>query len=171
MVGLEGVRVEAHTLEARVGGKLHYDMIAHAPEQVALGVELPAPLVCKIKRAAKPFDRPEVADDDVVRAVRDGALRSQTERRATHRVGDQRSGSTASTVTGVERRLTWPVWCDLVESFSRARELQRSTHCEGSAYRCLARSISPFHGPLRAAVAARCALTTVGLTAAALLPH
>jgi hypothetical protein len=36
-----------------VGGKLHYDMIAHAPEQVALGVELQAPLVCKIKRAAK----------------------------------------------------------------------------------------------------------------------
>jgi uncharacterized protein YndB with AHSA1/START domain len=33
--GPEGFRVEVHTLEARVGGRLHYDMIAHAPEQVA----------------------------------------------------------------------------------------------------------------------------------------
>jgi uncharacterized protein YndB with AHSA1/START domain len=32
--GPEGFRVEVYTLEARVGGKLHYNMIAHAPEQV-----------------------------------------------------------------------------------------------------------------------------------------
>lgn len=33
--GPEGFRVEVHALEAHVGGQLHYDMIAHAPEQVA----------------------------------------------------------------------------------------------------------------------------------------
>src|SRR5262245_44532889 len=33
--GPEGFRVEVHALEARVGGTLHYDMIADAPEQVA----------------------------------------------------------------------------------------------------------------------------------------
>jgi uncharacterized protein YndB with AHSA1/START domain len=33
--GPEGFRVEVHALEARVGGKLEYDMIADAPEIVA----------------------------------------------------------------------------------------------------------------------------------------
>jgi uncharacterized protein YndB with AHSA1/START domain len=33
--GPEGFRVEVHTLEARVGGVLHYDMIADAPEMIA----------------------------------------------------------------------------------------------------------------------------------------
>ena len=33
--GPEGFRVEVHALEARAGGKLHYDMIADAPEQIA----------------------------------------------------------------------------------------------------------------------------------------
>src|SRR5262249_10746085 len=33
--GPEGFRVEVRTLEARVGGALHYDMIADAPEQIA----------------------------------------------------------------------------------------------------------------------------------------
>src|SRR4051794_22180538 len=32
--GPEGFRVEVHTLEARVGGTLYYDMIADAPEQI-----------------------------------------------------------------------------------------------------------------------------------------
>jgi uncharacterized protein YndB with AHSA1/START domain len=32
--GPEGFRVEVHALEARVGGTLHYDMIADAPEQI-----------------------------------------------------------------------------------------------------------------------------------------
>jgi uncharacterized protein YndB with AHSA1/START domain len=32
--GPEGFRIEVHALEARVGGTLHYDMIADAPEQV-----------------------------------------------------------------------------------------------------------------------------------------
>jgi uncharacterized protein YndB with AHSA1/START domain len=32
--GPEGFRVEVHTLEARVEGMLHYDMIADAPEQI-----------------------------------------------------------------------------------------------------------------------------------------
>src|SRR5262245_18094915 len=32
--GPEGFRVEVHTLEARVGGALRYDMIADAPEQI-----------------------------------------------------------------------------------------------------------------------------------------
>ena len=36
-----------------------------------LGVELPAPLVRKIEKAAKTSDRLEVADDDVVRVVRE----------------------------------------------------------------------------------------------------
>lgn len=33
--GPVGFRVEVHTMEARPGGTLHYDMIADAPEQVA----------------------------------------------------------------------------------------------------------------------------------------
>ena len=32
--GPEGFRVEVHALEARVGGRLHYDMIADAPEMI-----------------------------------------------------------------------------------------------------------------------------------------
>jgi uncharacterized protein YndB with AHSA1/START domain len=32
--GPEGFRVEVHTLDARVGGTLHYDMIADAPAQI-----------------------------------------------------------------------------------------------------------------------------------------
>src|SRR5262245_717146 len=32
--GPEGFRVEVHTLDARVGGTLHYDMIADAPTQI-----------------------------------------------------------------------------------------------------------------------------------------
>jgi uncharacterized protein YndB with AHSA1/START domain len=32
--GPEGFRVDVHTLEARVGGALYYDMIAAAPEQI-----------------------------------------------------------------------------------------------------------------------------------------
>jgi hypothetical protein len=35
-----------------------------------LGVELPAPLVRKIKKAAKTFEHLEVADDGIVGAVR-----------------------------------------------------------------------------------------------------
>ena len=33
--GPGGFRVEVHAIEARVGGALHYDMIADAPEQIA----------------------------------------------------------------------------------------------------------------------------------------
>jgi uncharacterized protein YndB with AHSA1/START domain len=33
--GPEGFRVEVHTMEARIGGTLYYDMIADAPEQIA----------------------------------------------------------------------------------------------------------------------------------------
>lgn len=33
--GPEGFRVEVRTLEARVGGRLHYDMVADTPEMVA----------------------------------------------------------------------------------------------------------------------------------------
>src|SRR5262249_2250295 len=32
--GPQGFRVEVHALEARVGGALRYEMIAHAPEQI-----------------------------------------------------------------------------------------------------------------------------------------
>ena len=33
--GPEGFRVEVHTIDARLGGALHYDMIADAPDQIA----------------------------------------------------------------------------------------------------------------------------------------
>jgi uncharacterized protein YndB with AHSA1/START domain len=33
--GPEGFRVEVHALEARAGGALEYDMIAHAPDAIA----------------------------------------------------------------------------------------------------------------------------------------
>ena len=41
--GPEGFRVEVYTLDARAGGKLHYNMIAHAPEQVAAMRQLDRP--------------------------------------------------------------------------------------------------------------------------------
>jgi uncharacterized protein YndB with AHSA1/START domain len=42
--GPVGFRVEVHTLEARVGGTLHYDMIADAPEQIAAMKQMGQPL-------------------------------------------------------------------------------------------------------------------------------
>lgn len=42
--GPEGFRVEVHAIEPRVGGTLHYDMIADAPEQVAAMKEQGQPL-------------------------------------------------------------------------------------------------------------------------------
>jgi uncharacterized protein YndB with AHSA1/START domain len=42
--GPVGYRVEVHTLEARLGGALHYDMIADAPEHVAALKEMGRPL-------------------------------------------------------------------------------------------------------------------------------
>lgn len=42
--GPEGFRVEVHALEARLGGTLHYDMIADAPEQVAAMKEMGQPI-------------------------------------------------------------------------------------------------------------------------------
>ena len=41
--GPEGFRVEVHAIEPRVGGPLHYDMIADAPEQVAAMKEMGQP--------------------------------------------------------------------------------------------------------------------------------
>jgi uncharacterized protein YndB with AHSA1/START domain len=41
--GPEGFRVEVYTLEPHVGGKLHYNMIAHAPEQLAAMRQLNRP--------------------------------------------------------------------------------------------------------------------------------
>jgi uncharacterized protein YndB with AHSA1/START domain len=41
--GPEGFRVEVHALEARLGGKLHYDMIADAPEQIEAMKQLGQP--------------------------------------------------------------------------------------------------------------------------------
>lgn len=41
--GPEGFRAEVHTLEARVGGALHYDMIADAPEMVAAMTQMGRP--------------------------------------------------------------------------------------------------------------------------------
>jgi len=42
--GPEGFRVEVHELQARVGGALHYDMIADAPEAVAAMKEMGSPI-------------------------------------------------------------------------------------------------------------------------------
>jgi uncharacterized protein YndB with AHSA1/START domain len=42
--GPEGFRVEVDALEARVGGRLHYNMIAHAPEQIAAMRQLQRPI-------------------------------------------------------------------------------------------------------------------------------
>jgi uncharacterized protein YndB with AHSA1/START domain len=41
--GPEGFRAEVHALEAREGGKLHYDMIADTPEMVARMKEMGRP--------------------------------------------------------------------------------------------------------------------------------
>jgi len=42
--GPEGFRVEVHAIDARVGGKLHYDMIADAPEQIAAMKQMGQPV-------------------------------------------------------------------------------------------------------------------------------
>src|SRR5678815_4488617 len=42
--GPVGFRVEVHTLEPRVGGALHYDMIADAPEAIAAMKEMGRPI-------------------------------------------------------------------------------------------------------------------------------
>jgi uncharacterized protein YndB with AHSA1/START domain len=41
--GPEGFRTEVHTIEARVGGVLHYDMIADAPEMVEVMKQMGRP--------------------------------------------------------------------------------------------------------------------------------
>ena len=47
--GPEGFRVEVHELDARVGGALRYDMIAHAPEVIAEMKRLGEPLSHKTR--------------------------------------------------------------------------------------------------------------------------
>jgi uncharacterized protein YndB with AHSA1/START domain len=42
--GPEGFRVKVHTLEARKGGTLHYDMIADAPEMITAMKQMGRPL-------------------------------------------------------------------------------------------------------------------------------
>jgi uncharacterized protein YndB with AHSA1/START domain len=42
--GPEGFRVDVHAIDARVGGQLHYAMIAHAPEQIAAMKQMGQPL-------------------------------------------------------------------------------------------------------------------------------
>ena len=42
--GPEGFRVEVHTIDARLGGTLHYDMIADAPEMVAAMKQMGRPV-------------------------------------------------------------------------------------------------------------------------------
>ena len=39
----QGFRVQVHTIEARLGGRLHYDMIADAPEAVEAMEEMERP--------------------------------------------------------------------------------------------------------------------------------
>lgn len=58
--GPEGFRVEVHTLEARVGGSLRYDMIADAPEMVAEMAKMDRPGSHETRgifTELKPFDR------------------------------------------------------------------------------------------------------------------
>jgi len=56
----EGLRTEVHSIEARLNGKLHYDMIADTPETVAVMKELGLP-VSHSERARfsefRPFER------------------------------------------------------------------------------------------------------------------
>ena len=42
--GPEGFRVEVHALEARVGGRLHYDMIADSPEMITAMKQMGSPV-------------------------------------------------------------------------------------------------------------------------------
>ena len=42
--GPDGFRVEVHTLEARLGGTLHYDMIADSPEMIAMMTQMGRPI-------------------------------------------------------------------------------------------------------------------------------
>ncbi len=63
--GPEGFRVEVHTLEARVGGTLHYDMIADAPEQIEA--------MKQMGQADFPRDARHVRRDQAARAAGDHA--------------------------------------------------------------------------------------------------
>ncbi|MEY4509860.1 MAG: hypothetical protein RLZZ450_1982 [Pseudomonadota bacterium] len=61
--GPEGFRVEVHTLEARLGGRLHYDMIADAPEQIAAMKQMGQPVSHETRgkfSELSPFDRLEL---------------------------------------------------------------------------------------------------------------
>src|SRR5215510_4745076 len=58
--GPEGFRVEVHALEAREGGRLHYDMIADAPEAIAAMKEMGQPTSHKTHgrySEFRPYDR------------------------------------------------------------------------------------------------------------------
>jgi uncharacterized protein YndB with AHSA1/START domain len=58
--GPEGFRVEVHTLDAHVGGTLHYDMIADAPEQVAAMKQMGQPISHETRgkfSELRPFER------------------------------------------------------------------------------------------------------------------
>lgn len=54
--GPEGFRVEVHTIEARAGGALHYDMIADTPEMVAA-----------MKQMGRPASHPARASFSVIK--------------------------------------------------------------------------------------------------------
>ena len=58
--GPEGFRVEVHTMDARVGGALHYDMIADAQEQIAAMRRMNQPVSHETRGTfteLKPFER------------------------------------------------------------------------------------------------------------------
>ena len=58
--GPEGFHVVVHALEARVGGRLNYDMIAHAAEQVAFMRSTGRPLSSAVSARfseLRPYDR------------------------------------------------------------------------------------------------------------------
>ena len=58
--GPDGFRVEVHTLEARVGGTLHYDMIADSPMMIAAMKQMGRPASTEARAtftAIRPHDR------------------------------------------------------------------------------------------------------------------
>ena len=61
--GPVGFRVEVHALEPRVGGALHYDMIADAPEAIAAMKEMGRPISHETRGSfteLKPLERLEI---------------------------------------------------------------------------------------------------------------
>ena len=58
--GWDGFRAEVHTIEARLGGQLHYSMIADAPEMIAAMKQMGRPVSTESRArftVFQPYDR------------------------------------------------------------------------------------------------------------------